>query len=409
MRSDARTRRTARIRTASALVSLVVLLVGVVAWYGMRTLPAARYGPRRLASLPPDPGDYAGIDLARADLRTLNLRDKGELLLAEASFDSMTVWPMWPWKMPAGFNPKVILEEGKNPGLGLRTLHRKGITGEGIAIGIIDQDLLVDHIEYRDRVRLYDEVDARGQAEIHGAAVASIAAGRTVGAAPGADIYYFAIRMDPDRKCRNVSTAIDRILEINKGLPEGKKIRVVATSCSWRPGEPGYKEADSAARKAKAQGVFVISTVVDRYYDLAFQGLGRTPGRDPDDVSSYTRGAWWASEFEKWYPPGAKSTRLLVPMDSRTVSSHLAKDAYAFYRVGGWSWCVPYIAGVYALALQVHEDLTVDEFARAAVATGRYTTIMVDGEEVEFGPILNPPGLIEHLATLPSTESHLAR
>ncbi len=75
-----------------------------------------------------------------------------------------------------------------------------------------------------------------------------------------------------------------------------------------------------------------------------------------------------------------------------------------FYRVGGWSWCVPYIAGMYALALQVHEDLTVDEFARAAIATGQYTDISVNGERMEFGLILNPAGLIERLASRPSID-----
>ncbi|MEW6106899.1 MAG: hypothetical protein AB1563_11140 [Bacillota bacterium] len=65
---------------------------------------------------------------------------------------------------------------------------------------------------------------------------------------------------------------------------------------------------------------------------------------------------------------------------------------------------MPYIAGMYALALQVYEDLTVDEFARAAIATGQYTDISVNGERIEFGPILNPAGLIERLASRPSID-----
>lgn len=32
-----------------------------------------------------------------------------------------------------------ILEERKNAGLGIRTLHAKGITGQGISVAIIDK------------------------------------------------------------------------------------------------------------------------------------------------------------------------------------------------------------------------------------------------------------------------------
>ncbi len=382
---------------ASVVLSLVVLAVAAAAFLGLRIPYSSQHGLRRLRELPPDPGDFAAIDLTRADLRALNLRNEGALLRAEASFDSLTAWPIEPWKKPVGFHPRAILEEGKNPGLGVRELHKRGITGKGIAIGIIDQDLLLSHTEYNERLRLYEVVDGFGYPQMHGA-VASIAAGKSVGVAPEADIYYLAIRMD-HRKCRNVADAIGRILDINSTLPEDKRIRVVSISCSWLPDEPGYQEADAAVLRAKAEGIFVLSSVVDRYYDFSYHGLGREPGRDPDDVLSYTPGAWWSKESGSWYLPDEDSARLLVPMDSRTVSSELGDEVYAFYRVGGWSWCVPYIAGMYALALQVAGDLTVDEFAKAAIDTAHYTSISLGGTETRLGPIINPVGLIERLAS----------
>lgn len=295
-----------------------------------------------------------------------------------------------------------LLDEGKNPGLGIRELHRRGITGRGVAIAIIDQDPLVDHMEYKDRLRLYEEIDPWKKPQIHGAAAASIAAGKTVGVAPEADIYCFAIRTDGGRKARSIARSIDRILEINRTLPKDRKIKVTGTSCSWRPGEPGYEEADAITRQAAEQGIFVVSTVTDRYYDFSYQGLGRIPGHDPDDAASYSAGAWWVREFDEWYPEGEKSRRLLFPMDSRTVASPSGEDVYTFYRVGGWSWCVPYIAGLYALALQVDGDLTAEEFARAALETAQYARTVVDGKELRLGPLINPVGLIatlEHEST----------
>ena len=154
---------------ASVVLSLVVLAVAAAAFLGLRIPYSSQHGLRRLRELPPDPGDFAAIDLTRSDLRALNLRNEGALLRAEASFDSLTAWPIEPWKKPVGFHPRAILEEGKNPGLGVRELHKRGITGKGIAIGIIDQDLLLSHTEYNERLRLYEVVDGFGYPQMHGA------------------------------------------------------------------------------------------------------------------------------------------------------------------------------------------------------------------------------------------------
>ena len=72
-----------------------------------------------------------------------------------ASFDSQTQWPAAN-KIPAGFDWRKIMELNKDPGLEVRALHEQGITGKGVSIAIIDQTLLVDHIEYKDRLRLYE-------------------------------------------------------------------------------------------------------------------------------------------------------------------------------------------------------------------------------------------------------------
>jgi subtilisin family serine protease len=91
------------------------------------------------------------------------------------------------------------MELGKNPGLDIRQLHEQGITGRGVGIAIIDQTLLVDHQEYVNQLRLYEEgSDIQGgwlQTQMHGPAVASIAVGKTTGVAPEADLFYIATSM----------------------------------------------------------------------------------------------------------------------------------------------------------------------------------------------------------------------
>lgn len=58
-------------------------------------------------------------------------------------------------------------------------------------------------------------------------------------------------------------------------------------------------------------------------------------------------------------------------MDSRTTASPTGVEDYVFYPEGAWSWSVPYLAGMYALGIQVRPDITSDTFWDAALKTGR--------------------------------------
>ncbi|MGE5607979.1 MAG: peptidase S8, partial [Bacillota bacterium] len=318
--------------------------------------------------------------------------------LMYASFDMRTVWPPAE-RMPAGYDWKRIMELGKNPGLGVRQLHAKGITGRGVGIGMIDARLLVDHQEYAERIRLYEEnglgrwLDRR--AEMHGAATASIAVGKTVGVAPEADLYYIGAPVGGlfgSRDFTLYAKSVHRLLEINKQLPPDRKIRVIAMQVGWSPTEAAYAEMKAAAAAAKDAGMLVISSSVEETHGFAFHGLGRDPLADPELAESYRPGLWWEKMF---YAGRMQEGCLLVPMDSRATAGPGAKDDYAFYRAGGWSWSIPYIAGLYALAVQVDPTITPDRFWKTALQTGRTIQIQHEGKEYSFGRIVDPPALIE--------------
>jgi hypothetical protein len=68
---------------------------------------------------------------------------------------------------------------------------------------------------------------------------------------------------------------------------------------------------------------------------------------------------------------------------------------YVFHRQGGWSWSIPYLAGIYALAAQVKPDIAPEEFWSTALATGRTIQIEHNGREYQFGVIADPLALIE--------------
>ena len=356
--------------------------------------PLLKKLPKRPKSIDPV------IDIRSYDLRHLSLKDRlSDLMYAE--FDTDTKWPK---ELPNAFNPALIMEMGKNPGLNIRSLHKKGITGKGIGIAIIDTGL-IENKEYNKRIKIYDLIHSIKAPQMHSSAVSSIAVGQTTGVAPEADLYFISCIFGTflpfwfDADYNILANAVDRIIEINKVLPTDNKIRVISISKGWRDYEKGAKNLNKAVERAKKENIFVVSCSLERTYGFYFHGLGREPLKDPDKSESYEPGLWWSEIFFK---TGAKFDHdtLLVPMDSRTIASPVDKDAYLFSRSGGWSWAVPYIASVYALACQVNPGITPDVFWREALKTGDTIQLKHENKSYSFGKIINPVKLMENIKKL---------
>lgn len=345
------------------------------------------------------------FDVRSGDLSSDDLTGRINDLLY-TTYDSKTKWPE---KLPEGFNPVEVMEIYKNPGLNLRKLHAQGITGKGVGIAIIDQTLLVDHIEYKDRIKLYEEYGeaATYNAQMHGSAIASIAVGKTVGVAPEANLYYIAESVSTRDQNNNtvydftiLANNIDRILEINKDLSETNKIRVISAPIGWNQENKGYKEITEAVNRAKEAGIFVVSSSLYNTYGYMFHGLGKYPMSDADNFESYKPGSWWEENAEEIfrYKLSGDTPILLIPMEFRCTAAPNGVNDYVVYASGGLSWSIPYIAGVYALACQVEPDITYDEFWNIALETGK--SVMVkghDGKEYVMEKIINPEGIIESL------------
>jgi hypothetical protein len=358
--------------------------------------------PEVLTALPvfdPAKKDDWQIDLRNRDLSKFELDGRTADLL-RADFDSLTKWPE---KMPAGFTPEKIMQMGKDPGLRVRELHKNKITGLAISIAIIDQKLDTTHIEFADRLKVYEEIHCLdGQPQMHGSAVSSIAAGRTLGVAPEASLYYIAETHGTysngafDWDYTFVASSIERILEINRSLAAPDKIRVISISLGFTPDKKGYKEVMAAIENAKKDNVFVVSSSLEEVYGYKFDGLGREPLSEPNDFNSYLPGCWWEKNFYET-PNYHQKPALLVPMDARCTASETGSQNYVFYRSGGWSWSIPYIAGLYALACQVSPSMTPEKFWQAALQTGDKITITKDGKKYPLGLIANPVKIIEAL------------
>ncbi len=190
---------------------------------------------------------------------------------------------------------------------------------------------------------------------------------------------------------------------------------MIALAIGWSEQETGYDEIVAAVKKAEASGVLLVSSSIGRSRNMFFNGLGRDPLADPDAPSSYRPGAFWAdmitaddgditAALRHWVrgkmerqggKPADKGVLILVPMDSRTTASPTGTSQYVFYRQGGWSWSIPYIAGLYALAAQVHPAITPERFWQLAAETGTHIEWQQDGKAYKLGPIVNPAALIE--------------
>lgn len=306
--------------------------------------------------------------LANVSLVNLNLRNHLQLL-ESMPFDSRTKWPDSDM-LPDGFDPVQLLEDGKNPGLGIRTLHKQGVDGRGVGIAIIDQPLLKEHIEYTDRIVRYEVIDVEGfPVQMHGPPVSSIAVGKTCGVAPGASLYYFAVPMWK-RENQPYCDAIDKLIKLNADPNTTERVRVVSISTGMFPQQANFDRWQEALKKADQNGILVVTCAQD---SIQHGMLARIDGKDPDKPDSYQSGIYGVQ-------PGA----VLVPASHRTTAGHTGRDVYTFWREAGMSWATPYVAGLAVLAYQVNPEIEPKTIVTLLQKTAIQTSVGAVVQPVDF-------------------------
>jgi hypothetical protein len=207
---------------------------------------------------------------------------------------------------------------------------------------------------------------------MHGPPVCSIAVGQKCGVAPRASLYYYAV--PPWKWLDNKPWAeqLEKVIEFNKTLTEGPKIRVVSISLGAFSQRSNFDLWKAAVERASQNGILVVTC------DPAFLRLAtlrRNPNGDPNDPTIYTGGLY-----------SALRAALCVPAGNRATASHHGPDVYTYWIEGGMSWAVPYLAGLAALAFQVDPEIPPARIVDLWTSTATRTAT---------GPIVNPPGFIE--------------
>lgn len=281
---------------------------------------------------------------------------------------------------------KDIMEAGKNPGLGIRAIHEKGITGKGVSVAIIDQNLLIHHPEFDGKIAEYYDTGCKTPAEsgsMHGPAVTSILAGNTIGVAPDVGIYYAAA---PSWKADSeyYAKGLYWIIEENKKLPVENKIRVVSVSAAPSGNGTPFKKNqtmwDEAVLAAQKEGILVLDCRENEKTGIISPAFYDT--ENPEDIM-LCKGGFPNSEYS--IPEG----QIGVPASYRTVAEEYEEGtpSYQYTGSGGLSWGIPYAAGVLALGWQVNPDLDSDSILKLLLDTCQQTQ---DGSH-----IINPAAFLE--------------
>jgi serine protease AprX len=323
-----------------------------------------------------------------ADVRGQDLRgqDFNLALIRTLWFNEKTVWDK-----DDRLLAMAVMAQGKNPGLGVRSLHARGITGLGVNVAIIDQNLCLTHPEFASRIVKYRDMGCGQPAtsgSMHGPAVTSLLAGRTIGTAPGARVYY-AAAPSWKKDAQYYADALNWIIAENRLLAKGRKIRVVSVSAAPSgPGSPFTSNNaawDQAVARAETEGLLVIDcTESHGWVETGYYNVDA-----PEDVTAASTG------FPKTGPnSNCEERSVSAPNSFRTqAEEYVGGDfSYQYMGQGGLSWAVPYVAGVLALGWQVQPELD----------AGRLVKLLRGSAFVKNGcRIIDPPRFIEFVSEWP--------
>jgi subtilisin family serine protease len=350
-------------------------------------LTSCTLSPFSSTTPPSDHTPSASSIYAFDDVRWLSLEvyqgRLGRSIIQTLWFNEHTTWPNTKDEEIA----QDLLEKGKNPGLGINSLHKQGITGTGVVMAIIDQNLLLDHPEFAGKIIAYRDFGTETsitEGSMHAPAVTSLLVGETIGTAPGARLYFAAVpswTLDS----QYAADALNWIVDENSKLADEDRIRAVSVSAALSGPESQFHNAqawDAAYQRATDAGILVLDCSRDR-------GIAAPCFLDLDDPENPAKcKPGWPNDQESPYPD-----HLHVPTSRRTTAEEYQVGTYSYQYtgVGGMSWAIPYLAGVLAMGWQVNPELSNEDILRLLFSTAY--------ESEQNAKIINPVAFIQIVKT----------
>lgn len=372
-------------------------------WHGGKTVTGYEKGVYSLYT----PEDYR-IDMKKCCSGELNeytsfehldvsSYDLSKLDILKIRYAEDTKWPDDKIKLPNGFNPKEFLEKRKNPGLGVRELHKLGVRGKGRAVAIIEPFRLFNHVEYLHSLKGYEEIhiDETNYGGGLNCSYVSALVGKNCGIAPDADAYYYAVD-NANRTQLYYAEAIRKVCKLHQKLKqEGENgIDVIAilgglTNPLFKD-EEGYEETIAAAEEAEALGIWCCIGPVNFETNSMWreERVYCPMSGDVDNFADYV-----LSEYSMLHKVSKKDSQLFrcslcFPTGGNTHALSVKMNEYAFDHAGG-PFVKSFAVGLYLLAKGVKPNLTPAQFWLLGLETGDFR----EG----IGTIVNPQRLIKAL------------
>lgn len=260
-------------------------------------------------------------------------------------------------KLPKGYDSQALIEWGKTPGLNVDILHEHGFTGKGMTIAYVDQPFGPHEQTEKANIHYTNNAGERYSNTMHGATVSSMLVGKESGTAPEVELYYYGhASWEGDMATR--AECLYQIIEQNKDLPEGQKIRMVGFSDNIRPQEKNNDQFVEAVEACEAAGIMV-------WFCGDYAVASFVPFSDRNDLnnlySDYQYGGW---DPELVY----------VPASGRSAAADTGYDQYIYWSSGGLSWTMPYMLGLYAIVLEIDPAMTKDDI-RTLVKETAYESV----------------------------------
>ncbi len=254
-------------------------------------------------------------------------------------------------QLPTGYDPRALLEWGKDPGLNIDVLHENGFTGNGAVIAYIDQP--IGNYEQTSGINLHYVNNSGIDTEMHGPAVLSLLAGEDIGTAPDAEVYYYAhASWKADQTTH--AECLYQVIEQNKSLPDGEKITMVGFSDNIDETEANAQAFRDAVAACEDAGIMV-------WFCGEYASASFLPFSDKNNAQNLVPAQWYGGN----YTPEL----VYVPAGGRTTATTTSGASYIYWSNGGLSWTMPYMLGLYAIATEIDPTLTQDELRTLVVQT----------------------------------------
>lgn len=264
-------------------------------------------------------------------------------IVSKVPWSTRTVFPN---NHPFHFNDSIYHVEEET-----RNLHNQGIDGRGVNIAVIDFAFEIIPDELKECIVFHQNCKYDYEVHFHGTTVATQIAGKNLGVAPKANIFFYGTRQTKDNIMIDDYDALCDIYEKNK---KGANIKIINISASKQRENEKYNEI---INKLLEQGCNVIDSLDFAEY---FTSINRNPN---------TGKLYYSDWQEATMEDGKYNEKIAIITGGKMTPLVTTEHDYLYCGQATYSWAIPKLTGFFALALQIQPDLTYDEFIELAIST----------------------------------------